>query len=106
MLARYAGASLGLLAFAVSTVAGLLAQNSVGVILSRSIFALFVFCIIGLVLGGVARMIIAEHETKQALEIRKRYEEADVDQVGAGAAAEPDSASPARTLDGGEATAA
>ena len=51
MLARYAGASLGLLAFTIVVTAGLIARYPVTVTPSRSIFALFLFCLIGLVLG-------------------------------------------------------
>jgi len=73
MVARYAGASLGLLAFTIVVTAGLIAQNPVTVTLSRSIFALFFFCLIGLVLGRVAQVVVAEHENKRETEIRKRY---------------------------------
>ena len=72
-MARYAGASLGLLAFTIVVTAGLIARNPVTVTLSRSIFALFLFCLIGLVLGRIAQMAVAEHEHKRETEIRKRY---------------------------------
>ena len=75
MVARYAGASLGLLAFTIVVTAGLIAQNPVTVTLSRSIFALFLFCLIGLVLGRVAQMVVAEHQRKWETEIRKRHHE-------------------------------
>ena len=78
MVARYAGASLGLLAFLIVVTAGLIAQNPVTVTLSRSIFALFLFCLIGLVLGRIAQMVVAEHEQKRETEIRKRYHEPSV----------------------------
>ena len=73
MLARYAGASLGLLAFTIVVTVGLIARNQVPITLSRSIFALFLFCLIGLVLGRVAQAVVAEHEHKRDTEIRKRY---------------------------------
>ena len=73
MVARYTGASLGLLAFTIVVTAGLIAQNPVTVTLSRSIFALFLFCLIGLVLGRIAQMVVAEHEHKRETEIRKLY---------------------------------
>ena len=79
MIARYTGASLGLLAFAVATISGLLVQNPVSMILSRGIFALFVFFIIGMVLGHAAQMVITEYESGQQSEIEKRYGEQDVD---------------------------
>ena len=74
MVARFAGAGLGLLAFTITTAAGLLVRNPVEVTLSRSILALFFFCIIGLVVGTAAQMVIAEHEKKRQSEIRKRYD--------------------------------
>lgn len=79
MVARFASAGLGLLAFAVTITAGLLAHNPVTVTLSRSIFALFAFCIVGFVLGGVASRVIAEHEEERKAEIRKRYREKSTD---------------------------
>lgn len=75
MVARFVGASLGLLAFTITIIAGLLVHNPVTVILSRSILALFVFCIIGLVLGGAAQLVIREHERTRESEILKRYRE-------------------------------
>ena len=84
MVARYAGATLGLLAFAIAVAAGLFTQNPVTVILSRSILALLIFCVIGLVLGGAVELVVSEHEKKRELEIRERYqqERADPDDGG------------------------
>lgn len=73
MVARFAGAILGLLAFTISIAAGMLAHNPAEVTLSRSILALFVFCLIGLVLGTVAQAVIAEYERDCESRIRKRY---------------------------------
>jgi len=86
MIARFAGAGLGLLAFAVAIIAGLIAQNPVTVTLSRGILALFVFCLIGLVLGKAAELVVAEHGRSREAEIRKRYHEnpASSPQSGAG----------------------
>lgn len=75
MIARYSGACLGLLAFTVTVVAGLNVENPVTVILSRSILALIVFCVIGLVVGGAAQLVVAEHEKKRESEIRERFHE-------------------------------
>jgi hypothetical protein len=75
MVARYAGAGLGLLAFTVTVVAGLAVHNPVTVTLSRSILALFVFCLIGLVLGTAAQMVVAEHGKRRESEITERYSE-------------------------------
>ncbi len=73
MVARFAGAGLGLLAFTITIVAGLFAQNSVAVILSRSVLALFLFCVIGLVLGTAAQVVVAEYDRNRESEIRKQY---------------------------------
>lgn len=73
MVARFSGAGLGLMAFTITTAMGLYVRNPVEVILSRSIFALFLFCIVGAVLGGVAQRIIAEHQREQQAEISSRY---------------------------------
>ncbi len=89
MVARYSGASLGLFAFAVAVVAGLAAGNPFAVTLSRSILALFLFCLIGLVLGQVAQWVVLEHQRTREKEIRARYQrlaqrparEAETDQV-------------------------
>ena len=75
MVARVAASSLGLLAFFISLLAGMFVQNPVTVTLSRSILAMFVFFVIGLVLGGAAQMVIAEHERSRESAIRKQYEE-------------------------------
>ena len=73
MVARFAGASLGLLAFAVTIVAGLYAHNPPMVTLSRSILALFTFCLIGLLFGRAAQFVVAEHERSRRAEIERRY---------------------------------
>lgn len=73
MVARYAGASLGLLAIIIVVTAGLIARNPVTVTLSHNIFALFLFWLIGLVLGHSAQVLVAEHEYKRETEIRKRH---------------------------------
>jgi len=99
MVVRYAGASPGLLAIAIIVTAGLNAQvNSslqrsrpleltpVTVTISRSNFALFLFCLFGFVLGRKAQVVAAftpSNETSlqrsrplelaRDTEIRKRY---------------------------------
>ncbi len=72
MVSRFAGASLGLLAFATSMVAGLCVGNPPTVTLSRSILALFTFCIIGLLLGKAAQAVVAEYERNRRVEIERR----------------------------------
>jgi hypothetical protein len=73
VVARFAGAALGLLAFTITVVAGLLAQNPVGVTLSRSLLALLLFCLLGLALGSAAQAVITEYESGAQAEIHKKY---------------------------------
>ena len=73
MIARYAGATLGLFAFSIVIIAGIFTHNPMTVTLSRSIFALFLFCIIGFVLGGAAQMVINEYHQERETKIRNRY---------------------------------
>jgi hypothetical protein len=82
MVARFTGASLGLLAFTIAVVCGLVVRNPVTVTLSRGILALFVFFVIGIVLGGIAQVVLNEHERRRMSEIDRKYPRA-----GAGGAA-------------------
>ena len=75
MVARFAGAGLGFLAFSITAFAGLLVQNPVTVTLSRSILALFVFTIIGLALGTAAELVVHEYENNRESEIREGCQE-------------------------------
>ena len=61
MLARYTGACLGLFAFSVAVIAGMWVHNPPMVVLSRAVWALFLFCMLGLFLGKVAQVIVDEH---------------------------------------------
>ncbi len=74
MIARYAGSVLGLLAFSVTVFVGLLVQNPIAITLERAVFALFLFFMIGFVLGSVAQMVVREFERKREAEILQRYE--------------------------------
>ena len=89
MVARYAGASLGLLAFTIVVSAGLLAQNPVSVTLSRAIFALFTFCLLGLALGTAAQYVVAEHQQQREAEIRDRFKD-EVEVASADESVEPE----------------
>lgn len=79
MVARYAGASLGLLAFSITVFAGLAVNNPLLVTLSRGILALFLFCLIGLIVGTAAERVVREHERSREAELRKQFEEASAD---------------------------
>jgi len=73
MIARYIAAGLGLFAFAVAVISGLLANNPVVTTLSRGITALFLFCFIGYILGLVAQRVVTEHQCTRESEIRSQY---------------------------------
>ena len=73
MIARFAGAGLGLFAFSVTVIAGLWVQNPFTVTLSRGILALFVFCLIGLAVGAAAQVIVQDHVSNRESTIRQRY---------------------------------
>lgn len=75
MIARFTGGTLGLLAFTITIIAGLYVRNPVAVTLSRSIWALLVFCCIGLVLGAAAGLVLREHEASREREILQEYRE-------------------------------
>ncbi|MFQ5414074.1 MAG: hypothetical protein ACE5E6_06405 [Phycisphaerae bacterium] len=75
MVARHTGASLGLLAFTITAVVGLIVGNPVTATLSRSILALFVFCLIGSVVGAAARLAVTEHAKQRREDIHARYRE-------------------------------
>lgn len=100
MVARYAGASLGLLAFTIAVSAGLLAQNPVSVTLSRAIFALFAFCLLGLALGTAAQLVVAEYQQQRETEIRDRFKD-EIDDASSDEPSDPksteDVAAPVRT---------
>jgi len=77
MVARFTGASLGLFAFSITLIAGLVVQNPFTVTLSRGLIALFTFCLLGLVIGTAADKVLSEHERNQltdlqAMAVKKR----------------------------------
>jgi len=55
------GAALGLFAFAVTAALGLLAGNPAEVILLRALWAMVIFCLIGILTGWVASRVLDEH---------------------------------------------
>lgn len=91
MIARLTSVSLGLLAFAVSTFAGLYAQNPVTVTLYRSILALVVFSILGLAVGHAAQKVATEHLRIREAQVRQRYPD---ESGNSAAASRPADASP------------
>lgn len=72
MMPRTAGAALGLLAFTIVLVGGVITQNAATVTLSRGLIALFLFFFIGLALGAAAQRVVAEYEQKRTEELNSR----------------------------------
>lgn len=66
MVSRYTGACLGLFAFAITVVAGLWVENPPLVTMSRAVWALVLFCGIGLLVGACAQSVIHEHHVRRA----------------------------------------
>lgn len=65
MLPRVIGAGLGFLAFSTTILLGLWVGNPTIVTLTRSIYALFIFSVIGLAVGWAAEVVVREHENGQ-----------------------------------------
>ena len=82
MIARYLGAVLGLLAFSLASFAGLAVGNPAQTVLSRALWSLMVFCVIGLAIGMAAQVVINEYEARKA----KELEEADKERTSDSAA--------------------
>lgn len=76
MIGRYTAAILGLLAFSVSAVVGVVIQNPAEVTLSRAIWSLFVFCVIGLVVGSAAQYVINDYAKRRLAESLPELQEA------------------------------
>lgn len=82
MVSRYTGACLGLFAFAVTVIAGLWIDNPPIVTLSRAVWALVLFCALGLVVGACAQSVINEHHHRgEETEIRAAEERQEVLEV-------------------------
>jgi len=76
-MVRLCGASLGLLAFSVAIFQGLAAGNPVEATLIRSVYALAIFCALGLMVGWVAFRVLDEHALKCHSEMFKDGEESE-----------------------------
>jgi len=74
MIARFSGATLGLLAFSVAVFGGLWVGNSATDILSRAIWSLVIFCALGLVLGAAAQAVVNEYARKRFDSVRADIE--------------------------------
>ena len=72
MIARFSGATLGLLAFSIAVFGGLWAGNSATAILSRAIWSLVIFCALGLALGAAAQAIVEEYARRRFDAVRAK----------------------------------
>ena len=73
---RRAGACLGLLAFCLTIVRGMGAGNPPEVILTRALWAMIIFFLLGLVLGFAGHLAISEHAANRAKVLAVELEEA------------------------------
>ena len=73
---RRAGACLGLLAFCLTIVRGMGAGNPPEVILTRALWAMIIFFLLGLVLGFAGHLAISEHTANRAKVLAVELEEA------------------------------
>jgi hypothetical protein len=68
-MVQVSGACLGLFAFAVTILAGLAAGNPATAILSRALWAMGAFFLLGCLLGYVALRVIDEHAVRRHKEL-------------------------------------
>ncbi len=66
---RRATGVLALLAFSIVVLGGLARGNSVDFILQRALWAMGLFCLLGLVVGWAADRVVREHRSKQYEEV-------------------------------------
>jgi hypothetical protein len=85
MISRFAGGTLGLLAFGVAATIGLAVGNPPMVVVTRALWALVVFCAVGLAVGAAAQAVVNEYLAKQEEALRSPAGE----RAAAGAQAEP-----------------
>ena len=75
IMVRRAMAVLGLLSFTITILGGLAGGNRVEFILSRALWAMGLFCLLGWIVGWCAERVVAEHRTKQREQILGPAEE-------------------------------
>jgi len=83
-MVRLCGASLGLFAFAIAIFQGLLAGNPALVVLSRALWALVLFCMIGLIAGWVSYRVLDEHALQRSREMFSEIQEEEDAETSAG----------------------
>lgn len=75
-MVRSTGAQLGLLAFALSLVAGLLAGNSPATILIRAVVIMIAACALGQVVAWACKLVLRDHLQRRKREIDREHREA------------------------------
>ncbi|NLE59242.1 MAG: hypothetical protein GX616_12840 [Planctomycetes bacterium] len=68
-MVRLCGAALGLFAFSITILLGLLAGNPANVVLLRALQAMLAFCLLGMCAGWVAYRILDEHALRKHREM-------------------------------------
>ncbi len=68
-MVRLCGAALGLFAFSITILLGLLAGNPANVVLLRALQAMLAFCLLGMCAGWVAYRILDEHALRKHREL-------------------------------------
>ncbi|HOW73151.1 MAG TPA: hypothetical protein PKY77_21345 [Phycisphaerae bacterium] len=76
-MVRLCGAYLALFAFSITVLLGLSAGNPIEVILPRAIWALVLFCAIGLSAGWVGSRILDEHALRRSREMFTEVDESE-----------------------------
>jgi hypothetical protein len=95
MIARFAGGTLGLLAFGVTATVGLAVGNPPMTVVTRALWALVVFCVVGLAVGAAAQAVVNEYLAKQEEALRSPSGE----RTAAGVQAEAGAAGESATAD-------
>ena len=75
-MVRSIGAQLGLLAFASSIIAGLYAGNAPTTIVLRAVLVMVAACLIGQLVGWMAKLILRDHLQRRKLELDREHYDA------------------------------
>ena len=76
-MVRLCGACLALFAFSITVLLGLFAENPIELVLPRAIWALMVFCAIGLSVGWIGSRVLDEHALRRNREMFMEVEESE-----------------------------
>ncbi len=62
-------AVLGIMGFCITVLGGLIGGNGLEFIIPRALWAMCLFCFLGLIVGWSAEQVVREHRSKQHLEV-------------------------------------